>query len=652
MPDLSFFDWPAITPPLRESPSDLPMLTAALELAAGGMPVFPCGPDKTPMVATGFHAATTDPDTITAWWRRWPEAMVAVPTGEASGLLVVDVDIKNNGAGNDSLIDLEHALGELPKSWAAETPSGGWHYFFKRPDDTVVRSSAGTVAPGIDIRGEGGYVVVAPSINGRGAYRWEQGAGPSTPLAYLPAPWLERLTTPPRPEPVAGGDAVHVAEGGRNVFLTSLAGALRRKGATAKAITGALLAANGAQCHPPLPDDEVQRIAASVARYTPEQDGPGSVAVPPFNADRARLHADIFATPPPRPLFVVERYLPVDVAALVAPGGTGKTTLVQYEGVHIALGLPLYGLTIERPGPVVFITGEDDKAAFEHRLYHLVEGLGLTPAQRDTLRANIYIEDVSGRLSRLVEMDRAGNLIFTDLVSHIIDAYSGIQPALINFDPLVSFGPGERIVNDGEQAVVVALRRIVAALGCCCRVVHHTGQAVHRERIVDLYSGRGGSSLGDGVRSQSQLVLHTTGDKLQRPPGILYEDIEAERVLRLHINKLTHAKRPKDPIWLVRNGWTFEHHAASTEDAEAGRRRQEREDTEVVLSYLRRRLAEKAPIKHTRRSLEDAYADIGIPRNRVRTIADMAIQRGDLAELELSREEQHGRRTHYLRPQS
>lgn len=300
---------------------------------------------------------------------------------------------------------------------------------------------------------------------------------------------------------------------------------------------------------------------------------------------------------------------------------------------------------------MVFLTGEDKKDDHEYRLHHLVRAMGLTDAQRQTVRDNIYIEDLSGQLARLVQMDRGGNLTFTSIVDELVLAYRDIRPALVNLDPMVSFGPGERMVNDGEQAVVVAARRVVAGLGCCCRLVHHTGKQVARDGTVDQYSGRGGSALGDGVRSQAQLLVHATADKVQRPRGVTHEDIEEERVLRLHVNKLSHAERPKEPFWLVRDGWKFAVYLAVQEDPEEERRRREGEDTEVVLSYLRARLEEQPPIRYTRRSLEEAYSDVGVARNRVRTIVELAVQRGELEERELPQAERKGRRTHYLVPQ-
>jgi hypothetical protein len=112
-------------------PADAVNLAVALGFARSGIPIFPCGLDKRPLVLRGFHAATTNKDQISAWWRRWPNALAAVPTGHASGLWVLDVD---GQAGRDSLSQLLARLGlesvaDLTPV-ISRTPSGGLHLFF------------------------------------------------------------------------------------------------------------------------------------------------------------------------------------------------------------------------------------------------------------------------------------------------------------------------------------------------------------------------------------------------------------------------------------------------------------------------------------------------------------------------------------------
>ena len=162
------------------------MLKAALAYARRGVPVFPCETSaKRPLTRNGHWAATTDPHAIERWWKRWPSANVAIPTGEKSGVVVLDVDVDDGGP--ESLARLERVGVPVPKTARARTGGGGIHLFFRYPRGTEICNSAGLLGPGLDVRGEGGYVVVPPSRT-RGLYRWVD----TSPLAE--ASWLiERL---------------------------------------------------------------------------------------------------------------------------------------------------------------------------------------------------------------------------------------------------------------------------------------------------------------------------------------------------------------------------------------------------------------------------------------------------------------------------
>lgn len=136
---------------------------AAGMLAAAGVPVFPCVPGgKQPATEHGFHDATTDPERVAAWWGRWPGANIGVPTGAASGLVVVDVDVHGPVNGFAAFERAEYA--GLIAGWAVmvDTPSGGMHaYYLATPD--VTQPCWQAARAGVDFRGDGGYVIVAPS---------------------------------------------------------------------------------------------------------------------------------------------------------------------------------------------------------------------------------------------------------------------------------------------------------------------------------------------------------------------------------------------------------------------------------------------------------------------------------------------------------
>lgn len=247
------------------------LLEAALRYAELGYPVFPCASGrKTPLTPRGFHDATTDPEQIKTWWSQWPSANVAIPT---AGLIVIDVD----GPENDWLADEPERSVELASGCVAITPGGGRHYYFRQPDGRAIRCRAGCLAPKVDVRAEGGYVLVSPSIVGGKPYRWVEGVELDQPRERIATPpaWLvERLsdvTQNGERSPRASPDANAIPQGQRNDTLIRLAGTMRRVGMSRAEIVAALDQVNRDRCTPPLSPAEVARIADSVAGYTPDQ---------------------------------------------------------------------------------------------------------------------------------------------------------------------------------------------------------------------------------------------------------------------------------------------------------------------------------------------------------------------------------------------
>ncbi len=136
---------------------------AAYRYAEAGIPVFPCVTGgKRPLTKRGFHEASTEPRQVARWWARWPRANIGMPTGQISGLEVVDVDV--HGVRGFAAFELARREG-LTDRWAAfiRTPSGGVHAYYPA-DPELVQPSWQVARAGIDFRGSGGYVIVPPSI--------------------------------------------------------------------------------------------------------------------------------------------------------------------------------------------------------------------------------------------------------------------------------------------------------------------------------------------------------------------------------------------------------------------------------------------------------------------------------------------------------
>jgi hypothetical protein len=244
---------------------------AALWYARRGWYVFPCKPaGKTPLTPHAGYDATADLTVIRRWWERWPDANIAIATGRASGIVVLDVDPGHGG--DDSLAALVAEHGQLVETPEVLTGGGGRHLYFRAPPGDEVKNAVGVGGwPGLDLRGEAGYVIAPPSLHPSGnRYAWEASSRPeSTPLADMPD-WLLALVAER-----AGADGRKPAEpiperiraGERNTTLTSLAGTMRRRGASEAAILAALAAENRLRCEPPLGEEEVKQIGKSVSKY-------------------------------------------------------------------------------------------------------------------------------------------------------------------------------------------------------------------------------------------------------------------------------------------------------------------------------------------------------------------------------------------------
>jgi Bifunctional DNA primase/polymerase, N-terminal/Primase C terminal 1 (PriCT-1) len=255
------------------------LVNAAVAYAARGWRTMPvhgivagcctCGsprcehPGKHPRLKNWPTQATTDMDIIRRWWTWWPAANVGIVTGQ--GLLVVDVDPRHGG--DESLAALEAAHGALDTPRAL-TGGGGSHHFLRveRP----VQNATG-IRPGLDIRGENGFVVAPPSLHASGRrYTWDLSADPDE-VPLQPAPrWLLALCAERQHHPAGTPDEeLRLQHGERNNRLFRLACAWRRQGIGAAALRDMLSAVSAHHCVPPLGRDELERIARQAAKYAP-----------------------------------------------------------------------------------------------------------------------------------------------------------------------------------------------------------------------------------------------------------------------------------------------------------------------------------------------------------------------------------------------
>lgn len=470
--------------------------TAALEYAERGWLVIPlhspsdrgcsCGradcasPAKHPRTSHGLKDASREPATIREWWARWPDANIGIVSGPESGILVLDVDGKQ---GEQSLIDFERRGFQLPDTLTIRTGGGGQHLYFLWPEGANVRNSAGRIAPGLDIRAQGGYATAPPSLHASGArYEFSESA---IPPALCPE-WLlsliqEQQTLQDRQSVQAAGAVVEHPN--RTPHLTSLAGTMNKRGMKPAAIEAALLAENAATCSPPLPTGKVRAIARDIpARYPNPKFEPE--VKPTVKPDLLCL-ADVEAR---RVNWLWEPFIPARMLSMISGDpAAGKSFIALAVAADLSRGRLRDGRRVN-PASTLYLTCENPAAEC---LRPRFDSLGGDPAMLHLLQGTLFAVDGE---------EQRGAVSLADI--GILDAAIATTHArLVIVDPLQSyFGAHVDLHRSNEtRPVLDGLAKLADARGCAILLVRHLskqsgGKAIHR--------GLGSIDLTGAVRSE------------------------------------------------------------------------------------------------------------------------------------------------------
>jgi hypothetical protein len=248
-----------------------PLGAHARVLAQKGMRIFPClERGKEPAITENLRRATTDVNLISGWWQA-RDFNIGIATGEGSGVWVLDIDGEE---GEKTLRELEAEHGELPQTVEAITGKGR-HLYFRWPTGTTIRNKqVNPNMPGIDVRGNGGYVLAPPSIHPSGrVYAWSvdsasefaeapewlldliaKGGGSTKQAhAYSPEQWASFLDD-------------HVEGSRRSAAIARISGVLLRRYIEPEIALGLVRSWNESRCHPPLDGEEIQRIMKNIVR--------------------------------------------------------------------------------------------------------------------------------------------------------------------------------------------------------------------------------------------------------------------------------------------------------------------------------------------------------------------------------------------------
>ena len=500
-------------------PKSTPLPDAALAYAGRGWPVLPvyslrdglctCGqPDcsssgKHPRTLHGVKDATTDEATIREWWSKWPDANIGVATGEASGLLVLDIDPRNGGA--DSLADLEQREGPLPATVETLTGGGGRHLLFAHAPGASISCRA-NLWPGIDIRANGGYIVAPPShhLNGT-SYRWNEGRSPDQ-IALADAPdWVlealrngtEKAPAHEAADPVPLDDLkvpdqikVLISDGHEPRYLSRSEGlfaairSLIKAGHDDPSIRAVLLDPGNALSEKPREkglawlDGEIDR-----ARSKPDNSTESTGGTKSTSTHRRQCLADV---EPEDVEWLWPPFIPIGkVTSIEGDPGVGKSWFTIALAAALSRGAQLPGgHSLKEPQRVLFFTAED--------------GLADTVRPRlDALGADArYVFAVEGPLT----IDENGAAI---LERHIKET----KPALVIIDPLVAYMGGHLDINKANhvRSMMARLAGIAERHQVAIVVVRHLTKG-RRDRAI--YRGLGSIDITAACRSVLLVGTH------------------------------------------------------------------------------------------------------------------------------------------------
>lgn len=424
-------------------------------------------PGKHPLVSWGaYQRRLPTEDEVRDWWTRWPSANIGLVTGALSGRVVLDSD------GFDAYTAVLSRGGVEPTPTVVTGKPNGFHWYLKHPGRTVRNFAGDRGVTGLDFRGDGGYVVLPPSLHQTGAfYTWHADTELLEPRAV--PPWLLDMLTDTRPSndteaqplPIdVEGVLRGVPEGQRDDTLYRTACRLR---ADAVPIEYAELLIRHAahNCSPPFPSEvAVAKVREAYRQFKPTITLSGSVReadTPSLPEERFRLltPAEMKCRTPPEPL--IDGILFLDsTASLSGPQATFKSFLALDMALCVAAGCPWQGFDTTL-GPVVYISAEGS-SGIKWRIeaweaYHEV------PAPETCLF-----------LPEAVQLLRAGDV---DAVIHAIET-TAPRPVCVIVDTLARTMQGGDENSAKDMGLWIAgADRIRQATGACVLVIHHVNKA-------------------------------------------------------------------------------------------------------------------------------------------------------------------------------
>lgn len=312
-----------------------------------------------------------------------------------------------------------------------------------------------------------------------------------------------------------------IGQGGRRTHVVQHGGQMNWRGMTPEGVHAELLAVNQRDCEPPLPEAEVEAIAADIVTRYAGQHGRDHRPIHATGIDAGALpewveklgnwgHSTNFANRKVAVEFAVHGWIPAGkVGALVAAGGTGKTTLLLILAVCIALGRPFFGCQVLQ-GAFVLLSGDDSQDDLDGALVLVMQAMKLTPndvaqvAERVRILSLLQLDGV-----RTFTTTVHGDVVATGLENLIAHAVQGVKNLRgIALDTLRQFSGGSSNDEQVIKLTIAGATKLALETGAFVILPHHTGKQNFREGVTDMYAGSGSAAIADNCRFV--LLLQTT----------------------------------------------------------------------------------------------------------------------------------------------
>lgn len=446
----------------------------ALALLRRGWSIIPCrAGSKIPLIEWGpYQKGRPGEGQVRDWWMQWPGANAAIVTGEVSNLVVVDIDPGKGG----SIDDIEEATGLVVK-----TGGGGWHLYYEHPGRNVGNRAG--VRPGIDIRGDGGYVIAPGSLHENGKLYSILSDEPMTTCpSWVDAPVVKDETAPSGNKWLTRMLEHGCAEGERNTGTARIAGYFAKKGIPVDIAHTLLADWSEHHLRPPLGGTEIRTTVysvyrtedarASAVRSAEKREvapmgalGAGTFQVATMEEFRAR-HSEKSES------WLIDGWMPRgSITYITSPPGVGKTWVMTDLAVSVASGKPFLGVgKIEKQGPVLYIQQEDPPEVVWERI-------ALVMRAKLDIKTPLEIGDEWTPAPLLpIYFHEDGSLRFEDskMLEGLEKRIAQIRPALVVIDPLYA---AVRMDDFGTKAVtehMPILRTWRVKYGCAFAIAHHT----------------------------------------------------------------------------------------------------------------------------------------------------------------------------------